>query len=73
MSDERTEHEWRWTDSDSLVIVFDWAPGDPDNVATDEDCAIFWNHAGYKWADVPCGSFKAEPVCELRYTYVLCA
>ncbi|XP_045182375.2 perlucin-like protein [Mercenaria mercenaria] len=65
MTDERTEHEWRWFNTDTQVSVFDWSPGDPDNVPTDEDCAIFWSDAGYKWADVPCSTFKAEPVCEL--------
>ncbi|KAL4218149.1 hypothetical protein ACF0H5_022885 [Mactra antiquata] len=64
MTDQANEHDWRWHSSDDVVEFFDWAPGDPDNTNTNEDCVVFWYERGFQWADVPCPSFKAEPVCE---------
>ena len=44
----------------------DWYPGQPDDTAGAEDCAVLQPEDQYHWNDVSCVS-KNRPLCEKRY------
>jgi hypothetical protein len=67
MTDAVKEGVWRMTGTDKIVPFFDWYPGEPQNKATDpngQDCAAFYSHGMFKWADINCSTRTAFVACE---------
>jgi hypothetical protein len=52
----------KWSETNEDVTFFDWAPGEPNS--NNENCAVFGDTIGYKWADVTCHSAR-NILCEM--------
>jgi len=63
-SDEGKEGHFMWDNGEQPISpgYTNWGPGQPDNMANIEDCAIYGPY-GFKWNDVRC-SHLLGGVCE---------
>ncbi|XP_045180165.2 C-type lectin domain family 10 member A-like [Mercenaria mercenaria] len=67
LTDDEVEGIWKWYGEVEKPEFTNWAPGQPDNGASHEDCAEFdlRTHYGWdgKWNDVYCHALLL-PICE---------
>jgi hypothetical protein len=54
---------WKWSETNEDVTFFDWAAGEPNR--NYENCAVFGDTLGYRWADVRCHSAR-NILCEME-------
>lgn len=52
LTDEITEGQWKWYDSDEVATFTDWYPGQPN--VNSEDCAVFYSGYNFQWGDILC-------------------
>ncbi|KAM8820194.1 C-type lectin-like [Eudromia elegans] len=65
LHDEEHERSWKWSDN-SVLSFQSWAPGQPDNVDDDEDCAVLESGSQFRdWHDYSC-SHRFPFVCKYR-------
>lgn len=64
LTDIVSESAWTWYGTHTKATFTYWAPGEPNNVDGDEDCAAFKNGVEFKWNDVRC-SYEFRFVCEM--------
>ncbi|VDI33849.1 Hypothetical predicted protein, partial [Mytilus galloprovincialis] len=63
-NDEKTEHNFVWTDNGAPVTFTNWHPGQPNNVGGDQDCLLLqYPDTNFEWGDVGC-SEKHPYICE---------
>ena len=57
---------WVWASSETPIStgLRHWAPGQPDNAKTDENC-LELNYPGAYWNDRPCHNFQ-KYICEMN-------
>ncbi|XP_063413996.1 uncharacterized protein LOC134696242 [Mytilus trossulus] len=63
-NDEKSEHNFVWTDNGAPVTYSNWRPGQPNNVGGDQDCLLLqYPDTNFEWGDVAC-SEKHPYICE---------
>lgn len=68
-NDETSENHFVWTNNGTPTSLSysNWYPGQPNNVASNQDCLLMqYPDADYQWGDVAC-SEKHSFICETRY------
>ncbi|XP_067684234.1 C-type lectin-like [Haliotis asinina] len=63
LSDVREEGVWVWESTRQNATFFDWAPAEPNQKATEQDCVILYGKQHLQWADDQC-LYKYEYICE---------
>lgn len=66
LSDAEEEATWKWMISEEPLTserFADWASGQPDNYAKNENCACFYQPANFLWNDYPC-HMQLQYICE---------
>ncbi|KAI8486417.1 hypothetical protein Bbelb_359160 [Branchiostoma belcheri] len=65
------ENVWRWMDGQELGDFTDWAPEEPNNSGSGEDCVEYWpqtkKRTTNKWNDVSC-FYKEKFICQVDTT-----
>merc|ERR1719310_334719 len=57
------EGDFEWTDG-TCVDYTNWAPGEPNDWGSGEDCSMFWTGSG-QWNDLDCNS-KLPYICRFQ-------
>ncbi|XP_078658219.1 C-type mannose receptor 2-like [Branchiostoma floridae x Branchiostoma belcheri] len=67
LHDQHKEGYFVWADGTPLGAFQRWAPNQPDDAKTGEDCVVYWGSGGQRtnWNDASC-SGKLPFVCEFR-------
>ncbi|XP_071126475.1 uncharacterized protein [Mytilus edulis] len=60
--DKTSARDWTWNDGSKLESNDRWKSGEPNNMASPEECV---NYGGHGWHDVPC-SAKNPTVCQTQ-------
>ncbi|XP_033758834.1 perlucin-like protein [Pecten maximus] len=66
-TDVELEGHWVWPNTDSPVDYTDWAPTEPQNFGTGENCVCLYSNAKFQWADVSCDRALSF-ICKMRLT-----
>ncbi|XP_072042783.1 uncharacterized protein [Amphiura filiformis] len=64
LRDETNEGVYQWSDN-SQYDYTNWAPGQPDNYGSDQDCVAVWPHQDGKWKDNQC-TRQYPYICQKR-------
>ncbi|VDI36192.1 Hypothetical predicted protein [Mytilus galloprovincialis] len=65
--DDVIEGVWMWASTDREFNYTDWAPGQPDNYAGNENCLHLYATQAMKWNDMTC-TYKNRFICEKEYS-----
>ncbi|XP_060555140.1 C-type lectin domain family 10 member A-like [Ruditapes philippinarum] len=65
LTDDDIENTWKLYGTNEIADFTNWAPGQPNDYGSNEDCAVFEMTPGYgeKWNDAPCSTLLL-PICE---------
>lgn len=69
LSDENDEGQWFWLDGSPVVYV-NWAPGEPNNHQSMEDC-VEMSFTGAGWNDASCFKATTSYICERPRDFVV--
>lgn len=73
LTDQVVENQWKWVDGTPLIKSLSfWDIGEPNNIATVEDCATIRDSSNPRrnWNDVPC-FFNMFWICEMPENNIL--
>ncbi|KAK3101324.1 hypothetical protein FSP39_002679 [Pinctada imbricata] len=62
-TDDQQEGHWIWIKDREPVDYSDWAPGEPNNKDSEENCLEYFAEQSFKWNDAPC-RLKRRFICE---------
>ncbi|XP_069121148.1 perlucin-like protein isoform X2 [Argopecten irradians] len=64
-TDVELEGHWIWANSDDPVQYKDWAPSEPQNLGSGENCICLQSNRAFKWIDVSCDA-KMPFICKMK-------
>ncbi|XP_019647208.1 PREDICTED: C-type lectin domain family 3 member A-like [Branchiostoma belcheri] len=63
LHDQREEGRFEWVDGSALGPYNSWAPKEPNDAGSGEDCAVYSAKLKHKWNDQPC-HFQLYFICQ---------